>query len=339
MACISIPSDMSCAAVAPPGPVRHGEEEAEDLCLSRLRQAVATGTIHTVSRGGLTDNSRGRLASSLPASQSARPNRSSDANLGHSAASAIDDDDAPILGSVTTSSSMEEQLRTVSAVMESDLVAIRQDIIGDRKGDESSLPSDLTPEEERKVQHELRRRHQVDLNDERNLADLEDKGLMSHMVQARKTLAEQTKKQQMLPKSEDTRVKHVKNLRHFSSLVQGLQSAGLELQCGVEETFLQSNNSVKLSKGERPHSFPEVPNGKPANRDALVLLAERIDKSALQCHKSNTAITDTVNGIDVLRREYEVVVDAYVKLLNHYQASHEALEQLLGGHGQNLIIL
>lgn len=225
--------------------------------------------------------------------------------------------------------SMEEQLRAVSAVMESDLASIRGRIISDRKGGEGTS-DELTADEETKAQNELRQRHQVDLNDERNLADLEDKGLMSHMDKARAALAEQAKRHQELPKQNEIRARHVKNLRAFSSLVQGLQNAGQELLCGVEDAFIQSSNATKLSKGDRPHSFPDVPKGAPANREAIVKLAEKISSSAGQCQKTNTAITDTVNGIDVLRREYEMVVDAYAKHLEHYRASHDALIQILG---------
>ena len=228
---------------------------------------------------------------------------------------------------LSDTSSMEEQLRSVSAVIDGDLAAIRQKILAGRGESGGAV---LTPEEERKLHQEVRQKHQVDLNEESNIGELEDKRLMGHMVSARKSLAEQERRRLTLPRFEEVRAQHVKNKQQVSGLIQRLQEVGLETQCGVEDTFLQSSNTTKLASGSRPHAFPEVPPEVPPNRAALVMLAQKISGAGSTCQKTITAISDTVNQLDVLRRDQEVVVDALVSLYHHYRASHEALEHLLG---------
>jgi hypothetical protein len=236
-------------------------------------------------------------------------------------------------------SSMEEQLRRVSAVMEDDLVAIRQKVVAEREGrfssdrnpvDSGAATVNLTEEEERKVYNELKSKHQVDLHDENNLAELEDKGLIDHIAQARRTLAEQEQKKTALPNRDNIRARHVHSKLQFSSLVQALESANMNLLCGVEEAFLQGSNTAKIAAGKTPHSFPEVPEEKPVNHGALATLSTKVDGAAKSCQAASSAIADAVNGIDVLRRECETVVDSLIKLVDHYRASHIALERLLG---------
>lgn len=226
--------------------------------------------------------------------------------------------------SVTT---MEEQLRQIASVMSDDLEEIRQKILAERK--DVGPGSDLTAEEERRAYAELKVKHQVDLNDEHHLADLEDKGLMSHMERAREILAAQEKSRAELPSRESVKANHVKNLRQFSALVQALRTADMELQSGVEETFLQARNAARIGNGETPHSFPKVPEAKPANHEALTLLSSKIDKTANSCQESSKAITSAIQTLDVLRRESEAVVDAMTKMADHYRAAYNALEQLL----------
>lgn len=221
---------------------------------------------------------------------------------------------------------MEEQLRTVSSTMGDNLTAIRQKILKSRATGQSEETA-LTEEEERRAYLELRKRHQVDLNDEGNLTGLEDRGLLSHMDEARRALAEQNKTQH--PDQTVLRTGHVKTLRQFSTLVQTLTSANMELQCGVEETFLQANNAAKLSKGETPHAFPSVPGVKPTNAEALDLLKKKTDEAAKACQKSAESIASGINEIDVLRREYEKTIDGLTILVEFYKKSHTTLAELL----------
>jgi hypothetical protein len=225
--------------------------------------------------------------------------------------------------------SMEEQLRQIGTMMSDDLEDIRQKILAERRNESGDLQ--LTAEEERRAYAELKAKHQIDLNDKRNIAELEDKGLMSHMESARRLLAEQEKCKAGLPSREDVKASHVKSLRQFSALVQELRTTDLELQSGVEETFLQARNATRIGGGETPHSFPGVPQGKPANHEALAMLSTKIDRAGNSCQESSKAITSAIQTLDVLRRDSESVVDALTKMVDHYRKAYDALEQLLGG--------
>ena len=227
-------------------------------------------------------------------------------------------------------------MRQISDVMADDLEVIRQRILAERKQGGAEPPSStaaagqtLTVEEERKAYAELKSRHQIDLNDEHNLADLEDKGLRSHMERARAILADEEKSKAALPSQETIRANHIKNLRQFSALIGALREADLEMQNGVEDTFLQARNAARLGVGEQPHAFPPIPKGKPANSEALAMLGDKTDKAAKACQASSAAVTATIQSLDVLRRESEVVVDTLMKLVDHYRASFAAIERLL----------
>lgn len=123
----------------------------------------------------------------------------------------------------------------------------------------------------------------------------------------------------------------MKNLRQFSALVQALDNADKELQSGVEEIFLQARNAARIGMGETPHSFPKVPEAKPANHEALALLSAKIDKTAASCQESSKVIASAILTLDVLRRESEAVVDATTKMADHYRTAYDALERLLAG--------
>lgn len=254
-----------------------------------------------------------------------RPGRAAATAAMLSASGGEQSGDTPVVIPATTLSgaTMEEQLRRVAAVMEDDLAALRQRAVADRGGA-------LTDSDERKVHEELRKKHQVDLNDERNLSELEDPGLVSHMEQARRTLASQMAKSGALPARADMRAKQVQNARQFSSLIQKLDQVKRDLQCGTEETFLQAANAAKLAAGQTPHAFPRVAVGWPPNHEALGALGRKIAAAAKSCETTSDVLVEAVAGFDVLRRDSEVVVDTLVRLVEHYHTSHVALERLMG---------
>lgn len=251
-------------------------------------------------------------------------------------------DQLRLVGAAAPAAALEEQLRADAAALEADAAVLRREILAGRPAAPRGSPEagaaggaeapaeELSPEEERELHQELRRRHQVDLNDERHLAELEDKGLAGHMESARSELASQELKRQALPRLDAVCAQHVKNKQQASHLVRTLQAAGLEAQCGVEDAFLQASNAGKLAAGHAVHGGREPLTAVAGYQSALKTLGGKTEEAARAFQAAAAAMAATVNGLDVLRRDQEVVVDGLTALLRHYQASHDALARLLG---------
>lgn len=202
-----------------------------------------------------------------------------------------------------------------------DIAEIRKRVL-DERGEGGA--DSLTADENRKVYNELVKRHQVDLNDEENVANLEDPSLVAHMEAARRRLAEQERALARLPQLEVLRSQYLKAMGKISSLVRSLEERSQSERENVELAHRQPRILETLGVGQKPHGFaaplPPPVAADPATKEALTITGKKAQDVAENYEAFLTAVQEVKNDLFVVRREVEEVGDG---LLGLVEASEE----------------
>ena len=172
----------------------------------------------------------------------------------------------------------------------------------------------------------------IDLNSEDAVVnESEDKDLRAHMQRAREKLIDLEKQSVGLPDVAKLKTLHTQNLRTLSSAFKDFTRRLGEYQTAIEMTILQSSNSVKLSAGERPHGFPEVKEGRPENAGSLTHMSKKISENGESHQALHEAFSSIHRSLSALRRDYETVVDGFMRIAQHDQEMYEAAAGGLAG--------
>ena len=86
--------------------------------------------------------------------------------------------------------------------------------------------------------------NQLDLNDPKNLFDLEDPALQAHMDQARKILQEHETAQKLLPTQESLKSQNVEISSSLSNLILMVKSNQMILQISSDNLSMQDNKKI-----------------------------------------------------------------------------------------------
>jgi len=174
---------------------------------------------------------------------------------------------------------------------------------------------------------ELRRKHQVDLNNEKHLDDLEDRGLMEHMRRAREHFRANAEQEALLPSREDLQRGDTEGRRALSSLMTKLKEQQMALQCACDEVHAHATNAGRLARNEQPHGYPSV--GKPPSEAAAKCLAH-LEKKVMAAVGDLTGIIAALEvferDLTLARRSYEGVVDGLRRRGEHFEAAYKAEE-------------
>jgi hypothetical protein len=170
----------------------------------------------------------------------------------------------------------------------------------------------------------LKRQHQVDLNDAKQLADLEDAGLQAHMDQARKQLANHERNQASLPSTASLRRHDEEARRALSSLMTNLKAEQMVLQVACDDVLLQATNAQKLSEGGRPHGYPATDGL--ASQDRAAKNYEYLGKKLTAAGNDLTQLALALEGFEreltLARRLYEGAVDGLARRGQHFENAY-----------------
>lgn len=163
----------------------------------------------------------------------------------------------------------------------------------------------------------------VDLNDEKNLADLEDPGLKEHMRRARERLVEQERAMDTLPTPDALKREDARARQALSSIMTGLKDQQMNLQCALEEISLHSSNADRLATGDMPHGYPKTgTRSVDANLQGNMRhLAKRISGTAASVGDTLTVLAELERHLTLARRNYEAVVDGYARRVERLEQS------------------
>jgi hypothetical protein len=182
---------------------------------------------------------------------------------------------------------------------------------------------------------ELRREHQVDLNDAKQLADLEDPGLVAHMDRARKQLANHERNQAALPSEESLRRGDTDARRALSSLMTSLKTQQMALQVACDDVLLQATNAQKLADGGQPHGYPAADDLSPQEHAAksFEYLGKKVSAAGNDLAQIVTALEGFERELTLARRAYENAVDGLARRGQYFEEAYGEAAFLAGREG------
>ena len=214
------------------------------------------------------------------------------------------DERTPPFGSVADGAGALMDLSTLPD-MAADMAEIRRRVLGRAP----SAPA--TEAEERQIYNTLRGNHQVDLDKEENLANLEDA--------ARERLCQSAKAMLRLPLREDLRSQHAAAVREVSDLVRRLDDSTVAHHERAEQAGRQGRVLAMLAAGHVPYGFTQAVGratvADPAFQQAMALAATLADATAANYDGLLKETNETREALFRLRREVEQVGDGLLSLI------------------------
>jgi hypothetical protein len=165
---------------------------------------------------------------------------------------------------------------------------------------------------------DLKAKVQVDLNDSKQLADLEDPGLQSHMEGARRVLEEYNRRLDGIPTMEKLQESDVGTRRDISFIITKSKELQMMLRVAFDEVFQQSTNAARISEGGSPHGFPAPGSANHASA-CFHTLSRKLAAASEEIEKSITALEEFESKLTIARRSYEFVVDGVVRRVRHHE--------------------
>lgn len=147
---------------------------------------------------------------------------------------------------------------------------------------------------------------QIDLNEEHNLADLEDAGLRAHRETAREGLQDYNQRQQELPAYAKLKAKSIAGQKAFGALLRICEEKFMEARCSVEYAHRASASLAQLRQGKVPHGYPESLATDGVN--ALARLQKEVKASAQQYEQTLNFFETLKNALYDIRRENDALV-------------------------------
>jgi hypothetical protein len=177
---------------------------------------------------------------------------------------------------------------------------------------------------------EMRRQYQVDLNEEKHLEDLEDKGLVEHMRVARRRLAEGDAERATLPSRVTLLRDDMATRRALSALMTKLKEQQMTLQCACDEVHAQATNVGRLAGAEQPHGYPPVGEELPsmAMVGCLTHLSSKMMSAVCDLNGISAALGEFERDLTLARRGYEAVASGLRQRGEHFEDVFDATSLL-----------
>lgn len=173
----------------------------------------------------------------------------------------------------------------------------------------------------------------IDLNDERNLLELEDPILTNHMLESRKTLEDYKKmyeSKEIVKTKEEIDNELLDNSRLSASCMLSINENNATLFNSLENIILQNTNLLKLNNGETPHGFPQVEDYTKINALQFKKIVDHLNKRITD--PLNTIIKSNENLIKLERNMKKIITSYEIligKLFNFNQLILEKNDKLI----------
>ena len=174
----------------------------------------------------------------------------------------------------------------------------------------------------------------LDLNDEKNLADLEDANLQAHMQQARVRAAELSAELERLPAPAELQLDVAAASQALSSVASGLSAHLLAIQCATDEIQLAARNAGRLAAilagAPQTTDLLKWPHGYPAAGPAALLHMEnKIGAIAATLGAAVVAIEGLARDHTLTRRLHDQAIEKQKRRCGHYESAYAELIQTL----------
>jgi hypothetical protein len=195
------------------------------------------------------------------------------------------------------------------------------DHIGKTSGGQGADPGGATGAELGCATDDLRKAFQICLDDEANLAGLEDPDLVEHMELARATYAEKLiSEKRYAPNLDELKANHKQILVEINSLLRAMEEQKAERQRNTDEICVHGSNAKRLSacpvaNVPPPHGYPALKSPVPPEcLEAFKRLSVQIAEDGELSQKSVAFCEDALKKLTLLRRGIEGLLDALWRL-------------------------
>jgi hypothetical protein len=165
---------------------------------------------------------------------------------------------------------------------------------------------------------ELKRQHQVDLDDAKHLAGLEDPGLQAHMVQARKRLADSERARSAIVSAESLRRDDAGVSRMLSELTTSLKDQQMALQVAWDDVVLQATNAQRIASGDQPHGYPAMGSSASHFR-CFEHFGEKVAAAGRDLARIVGAFEEFERKLTLARRGHESVVSGLLRRSQYFE--------------------
>jgi hypothetical protein len=156
---------------------------------------------------------------------------------------------------------------------------------------------------------------QIDLNDEKNLLELEDPILIKHMHNSRKMLDETIKKNNesvFTQTREDLEKELINQAKEASSYIFNVKTSTNIFSTNIENLIVQNNNINKLYNEENPYGYPEILNFSKIDSVMFKKIMNHINNKLLPL--SNELNTANLQMIE-LEKKISIIITNYNLLI------------------------
>lgn len=212
-----------------------------------------------------------------------------------------------------------------------DLAAIRERVLG-RRAAAAAATEELTPEENAEVYGEMKKRHQVDLNEEENVILLEDPNLVAHMEAARRRLAEHEAGLSRLPKTEALRTQFLNVMRQMSEMIRTMETELPEERETVERAHYVVTALGRVAAGGSSRNYPGLAPAAAADPSVQALIgtvAKSVTEVAAGYDAFLSAYAKQKQDIFVIRREVEAVGDGLLNIIAEVEEDRRKLREFM----------
>jgi len=153
---------------------------------------------------------------------------------------------------------------------------------------------------------------QIDLNDEKNLIELEDPILINHMKGSRKKLEDYKKlyeSKEIIKNKEDIDNELRINSKLSASCILSLNENNTILSNSIENLILQKSNILKLYNEENPYGFPQIENyTKITFKKIIDCLGKKISAPLDNAIIANNNLNNLEKNIKIVINDYELLI-------------------------------
>lgn len=151
---------------------------------------------------------------------------------------------------------------------------------------------------------------QIDLNDAKNLLDLEDPSLIEHMANARQRLLDAENRNKTT--KDEINVKMIDASRLMVSAGKQAKIIHSFLSTSLENLILQTSNMEKITNNEVPHGFPKIRKNTQFQakdwEDNFTHLSKKITPISDSMIENIETITKLEKDLVLLGRSYQLLI-------------------------------
>ncbi len=189
---------------------------------------------------------------------------------------------------------------------------------------------ELTPEDEARVQAELRNVREIDLNSMDHAFVNEDPALKAHIEASRRRLMEHERRMMRDPsRKANLRQNFIAAMRLASTTYCALKENNEVARNLVECTHLYAKHAQELSEGKQPRGYEAAVSTDAATVAGVSHIARDLGKTAQEFEAQYKQFVEVMNNVFLARRKFDEVGSGLLTLLEECEEDRRLLREHL----------